>query len=104
MEVEVTGIAHVYVTVRDLDRSQEFYDRVMAVLGFRKAAGPLADGDFHVRRGIDATEPRGYPEYSPDYYATFFCDPDGIRLEVMNHTARLTRIGENWDSIPPIEA
>jgi hypothetical protein len=22
--------------------------------------------------------------YGPDYYATFFTDPDGLRLEVMN--------------------
>ena len=34
--------------------------------------------------GIEATDPRTYPEYAPDYYATFFEDPDGIRLE-MNH-------------------
>jgi len=33
---------------------------------------------------MEATEPRYYPEYAPDYYATFFEDPDGVRLEVMN--------------------
>jgi glyoxylase I family protein len=26
--------------------------------------------------------PRLWPEYHPDYYATFFLDPDGLRLEV----------------------
>jgi catechol 2,3-dioxygenase-like lactoylglutathione lyase family enzyme len=26
--------------------------------------------------------PRLWPEYHPDYYATFFLDPDGFRLEV----------------------
>jgi catechol 2,3-dioxygenase-like lactoylglutathione lyase family enzyme len=26
--------------------------------------------------------PRRWPEYHPDYYATFFLDPDGFRLEV----------------------
>lgn len=25
-----------------------------------------------------------YPEYAPDYYAIFFSDPDGIRLELTN--------------------
>jgi hypothetical protein len=30
--------------------------------------------------GVEATEPRYYPEYAPDYYATFFEDPDGMRL------------------------
>lgn len=26
--------------------------------------------------------PAAYPEYSSDYYAVFFADPDGIKLEV----------------------
>lgn len=34
--------------------------------------------------GVETTAPRYYPEYAPDYYATFSEDPDGIRLEVMN--------------------
>ena len=34
--------------------------------------------------GIEATDPRYYPEYAPDYYATFFSDPDGVRLEITN--------------------
>ena len=27
--------------------------------------------------GVEVTEPRYYPEYGQDYYATFFEDPDG---------------------------
>ena len=152
MEVEVTAIDHVYVTVSDLERSQRFYDPVMAVLGFRKRAGPLAGGDLHVHyhsrviqftlrparaptrrhdpyspglhhfcfrvrdeaavdavarelgeRGIEATAPRHYPEYTPDYYATFFSDPDGIRLEVVNHLEFRRSTVENWDQFAPIE-
>ncbi len=26
--------------------------------------------------------PRKYPEYTPDYYAVFFADPDGMKIEV----------------------
>jgi glyoxylase I family protein len=26
--------------------------------------------------------PRAYPQYTPDYYAVFFADPDGMKLEV----------------------
>jgi glyoxylase I family protein len=37
--------------------------------------------------GIDATEPRLYPQYADDYYATFFSDPDGVRVEVRNFRA-----------------
>ncbi|BBE35039.1 VOC family protein [Sphingosinicella microcystinivorans] len=33
-------------------------------------------------RILDA--PTLYPEYSADYYAVFFEDPDGIKLEVLN--------------------
>jgi glyoxylase I family protein len=35
--------------------------------------------------------PREYPQYEPGYYAVFFLDPDGIKLEfvftpVSNHS------------------
>lgn len=36
-------------------------------------------------QGIDATAATLYPQYAPDYMATFFEDPDGIRLEVTNY-------------------
>ncbi len=132
MPVEVIGIDHVYVAVRDLARSEAFYDRVMRVLGYRKLRAPIG-GDPHVHyynrqfgfslrparpgtpdhdpyapglhhfcfrvhdqiavdraakelgnEGVDATPPRYYPEYAADYYATFFTDPDGVRLEITN--------------------
>lgn len=35
--------------------------------------------------GIHATQAKLYPDYAPDYWATFFTDPDGIRLEVTNY-------------------
>lgn len=28
--------------------------------------------------------PREYPEYAPGYYAVFFADPDGIKLELVH--------------------
>jgi len=45
--VEIIGIDHVYVTVRDLARSTAFYDGVMTVLGYRKAESAIG-GDPHV--------------------------------------------------------
>jgi glyoxylase I family protein len=36
--------------------------------------------------------PRLWPEYADDYYATFFLDPDGFRLEVA--TARDARLAQ----------
>jgi glyoxylase I family protein len=146
MAVEVIGIDHVFVTVRDLRTSEEFYDRVMGVLGFRRWEVPIG-GDPHVvyynrhfayslrparertpdhdpyapglhhfcfrvvdeaavdraagelrTAGIDATEPRYYPEYAPDYYATFFEDPDGVRLEVMNFRERRRKLMYDWEA------
>lgn len=47
MPVEVLGIDHVYLSVRDLAASEAFYDGVMRVLGYRKATSTIA-GDPHV--------------------------------------------------------
>jgi glyoxylase I family protein len=144
--VEVIGIDHVYLAVSDLARSEEFYDRAMAVLGYRKLRSTIG-GDPHVHfynrqfgfslrparsasthdpyssglhhlcfrvldedavkraatelreRGIEASEPRYYPEYAEDYYACFFIDPDGIRLELTNFRAIRRRRMFDWDAL-----
>ena len=39
-----------------------------------------------VAAGVEVLHaPREFPEYHPGYYATFWLDPDGIMLEVVNH-------------------
>ena len=53
--------------------------------------------------GVDASEPRLYPEYADDYYATFFTDPDGIRLEVVAHRRLRTLVREHWDRLTEFE-
>jgi catechol 2,3-dioxygenase-like lactoylglutathione lyase family enzyme len=45
---EVIGIDHLYITVSNLQRSEAFYDVVMAVLGFRKNQFQI-DGEPHVQ-------------------------------------------------------
>ena len=35
--LEVIGLDHIYLAVRDIERSQAFYDRVMEPLGFKKS-------------------------------------------------------------------
>ncbi|MGH3089371.1 MAG: VOC family protein [Rubrobacteraceae bacterium] len=145
--MEVIGVDHVFMAVGDLGRSEEFYDLVMPVLGFRKGEGdiggdphlfyynrqlaysplrparensskhdPYAPGLHHLcfrvvdeaavdraarelrEAGVEATEPRYYPEYGPDYYATFFEDPDGIRLEVMNFRELRRKVMYDWEA------
>lgn len=49
--------------------------------------------------GVPATQPRLYPEYRPDYYATFFEDPDGIRLEIVGDSAGRKLVRERWDEL-----
>lgn len=53
--------------------------------------------------GISVTEPRFYPEYTPDYYAIYFSDPDGIRLEVVSRTRLRDLIRERWQDLETFE-
>jgi catechol 2,3-dioxygenase-like lactoylglutathione lyase family enzyme len=46
--------------------------------------------------GIDASEPALYPDYAPDYWATFFTDPDGIRLEITNYRQERRERHDKW--------
>ena len=143
---EVVGIDHIYLSVADLERSEAFYDAVLAgALGFSKqgfalsgephiqyfnrhfgvvvrparsagAHDPGAPGLHHLclrvdseedvarvaarlgAAGIAATEARTYPEYAPDYTATYFEDPDGIRLEVTNYRQERRERHDSWPS------
>lgn len=46
--------------------------------------------------GVEASEAKRYPEYATDYWATFFTDPDGIRLEVTNYRQERRERHDNW--------
>jgi len=46
---------------------------------------------------IEHDPPKFYPEYSPDYFAVFFNDPDGIRLEVTNFRQNRRERFHNWE-------
>ena len=49
--------------------------------------------------GVAVTEPQSFPQYAPDYYAIFFSDPDGIRLEVVARRARRKLVAERFDEL-----
>jgi catechol 2,3-dioxygenase-like lactoylglutathione lyase family enzyme len=51
--------------------------------------------------GIAATDAKLYPDYAPDYWATFFRDPDGIRLEITNYRLERRQRHDQWESLPP---
>ncbi len=47
--------------------------------------------------GVNCSSPQLYPEYAPDYYALFFSDPDGIRLEVTNYRQERRKRFDDWE-------
>ncbi|MEJ2622783.1 MAG: VOC family protein [Candidatus Thiodiazotropha sp.] len=143
--INVIGIDHIYITVSDLNRSENFYDLVLLeVLGFRKSKFALG-GEEHIqyfnrhfgyvlrpahskksydsyspglhhfclrvasseevhaasvqfrRLGVNASAAKLYPEYAPDYLATFLTDPDGIRLEVTNYRSERRERHDHWE-------
>lgn len=49
--------------------------------------------------GIDASEAHLHPGYAPDYWATFFTDPDGVRLEITNYRAERRERHDRWDEL-----
>jgi catechol 2,3-dioxygenase-like lactoylglutathione lyase family enzyme len=46
--------------------------------------------------GIEASEAKLYPDYAPDYWGTFFTDPDGIGLEVTNYRLERRERHDSW--------
>jgi len=47
-------------------------------------------------KNISVSEPRPYPEYAPDYWAIYFTDPDGIRLEITNYRQERRERHDSW--------
>jgi catechol 2,3-dioxygenase-like lactoylglutathione lyase family enzyme len=132
----LTGLAHVDLVCRDVERSIAFYLAVLGPLGLqpphtfagergetihylsfpeggsiglRAATGEgseqtfalYAPGLHHVAFAVSSPDdvrlaheraagvgaevlhaPRAFPQYAPEYFATFFLDPDGFRVEV----------------------
>lgn len=49
--------------------------------------------------GIAATAAALHGNYAPDYWATYFTDPDGVRLEVTNFRLERRERMEHWDGL-----
>ena len=50
--------------------------------------------------GVAATDAALYPDYAPDYWATYVTDPDGLRLEVTNYRLERRQRHDQWHSLP----
>jgi catechol 2,3-dioxygenase-like lactoylglutathione lyase family enzyme len=68
-----------------VDQEFELYAPGLHHLAFAVESSDEVDG-VHERAGDAGAEilhpPKLWPQYHPEYYATFFLDPDGFRLEV----------------------
>jgi catechol 2,3-dioxygenase-like lactoylglutathione lyase family enzyme len=53
--------------------------------------------------GVAASPPTLYPEYAADYYATFFEDPDGIRLEIVALRRGRILVRDRWSELTEFE-
>ncbi len=69
-----------------------FCFRVNSIADVQTVATRLRTG------GIDASEARLHPEYADDYWATFFTDPDGVRLEVTNYRQERRDRHDRWEA------
>lgn len=50
-------------------------------------------------KNISVSEHIHYPEYAPDYFAVFFEDPDGLRLEITNYRKERRQRHDNWGNM-----
>ena len=54
-------------------------------------------------KNISVSEPRRYSEYAPDYFAVYFSDPDGLRLEITNYRKERRERHDHWNNTEPSE-
>jgi len=68
-------------------------------LCFQTASKEDVDECHGILTDLDLTPstPKHYPEYNPEYYAIFFEDPDGIRLEIVSRTSYRQQISDRWE-------
>lgn len=72
---------------------------------FRMAEREEVDRAFEGLRelGVAASPPELHLQYAADYYATFFEDPDRIRLELVAETRVRRLIRERWSELTEFE-
>lgn len=83
------GILHwLIISVADPSRARQ-HDRYSP--GFHHLAWNVSSREevdaFHaflVARSVSILDPPTTYDYEPGYYAFFFCDPDGLKLEIMH--------------------
>ena len=52
-------------------------------------------------KNIVVSDPKRYPEYTPDYFAAFFSDPGGLQLEISNYRLERRQHHDKRQDIEP---
>jgi glyoxylase I family protein len=104
-----TGIHHLDLVVSSVERSLPFYRELLEPLGYDRV-GEVVGGEYDryrvgvhhvafevasrdvvderhrwvVEQPVSIESPPKEYEYTPGYYAFFFYDPDGIKLEIVH--------------------
>src|SRR5215470_17316034 len=90
---------------RGKSRIHDSYSPGLHHICFRVASNADVDAAAQGLRalGVATSDPCHYPEYAPDYYAIFFSDPDGVRLEIVadRHMRKLVR--SHWSELTEFE-
>jgi len=83
------------------DRAFDAYSAGLHHLCFQAENPAAVDACFRILcdLNLSPTTPAYYPEYNPEYYATFFEDPDGIRLEIVSRTSYRQELEDRWDEL-----
>lgn len=83
---------------RQVDARHDPYSPGLHHLCFRVSDDATVDRAVRAlsAAGIEASEPRLYPEYATDYYASFLSDPDGVRLEIRSFGEWRKQQMHNW--------
>ena len=96
--MNVSRVDHIYLTVSDLGASEDFYDRVMSALDFKKGTAPIGgDPHFHYfNRYLQisirpARTQRKFDPYAPGLH--HICLQVSSRLEVDQAAESLGKIG-----------
>jgi glyoxylase I family protein len=109
-EFRIEGATHIQYFNR-------YFGYVLRPARTRQAHDPYAPGLHHLclrvegeqdvreatrmlkERGIAVSDAKLYPEYAPDYFACFFSDPDGVRLEITNYRLERRQRHSNWGEV-----
>ncbi|KAF9947646.1 hypothetical protein BGZ70_002577 [Mortierella alpina] len=70
-----TGYHHLALTAESKEQVDTIHESLLRY--YKEHGGETGDKASKI---LDA--PRMYPEYGPSYYALFFTDPDGLKLEI----------------------